>query len=55
MAEVAKQKILCPTCKKAIEIGIWDSIEMPYDIEQKEKVLKNTFFKVMIVLPDSAV
>lgn len=46
MAEVAKQKILCPTCKKAIEIGIWDSIEMPYDIEQKEKVLKNTFFKV---------
>ncbi|MBR1865141.1 MAG: CpXC domain-containing protein [Lachnospiraceae bacterium] len=46
MAEVRKEKVFCPKCKKEIEIGMWDSIDIPYDIEQKEKILKNIFFKV---------
>ena len=46
MAKTKKQTIACPNCGKKIEIDIWDSIEMPYDMDQKEKVLKNTFFKV---------
>ena len=45
MAEVKKQMIACPKCGREIEIGIWDSIDIPYDMEQKEKVLNNTFFK----------
>ncbi|MCM1159137.1 MAG: CpXC domain-containing protein [Bacteroidales bacterium] len=46
MAEVKKQMIACPKCGREIEIGVWDSIDIPYDMEQKEKVMKNTFFKV---------
>ena len=46
MAEIRKETVVCPKCKKQIEIGVWDSIDIPYDIEQKEKVLKNVFFKV---------
>lgn len=45
MAEVRKQMIACPKCGREIEIGVWDSIDIPYDMEQKEKVLKNTFFR----------
>lgn len=45
MSEVKKQMIACPKCGRQIEIDIWDSIDIPYDMEQKEKVLKNTFFK----------
>lgn len=46
MSERKKQMIACPKCGKAIEIEVWDSIDIPYDMEQKEKVLNNTFFKV---------
>ncbi len=46
MAEIKKQMIACPKCKKNIEVGIWDKIELPYDADQKEKVLRNVFFKV---------
>lgn len=45
MSEVKKQMIACPKCGREIEIEVWDSIDIPYDIEQKEKVLNNTFFK----------
>lgn len=45
MSEITKQTIACPKCGKMISIDVWDSIDIPYDIEQKEKVLKNTFFK----------
>jgi len=45
MSEVKKQMIACPKCGREIEIEVWDSIDIPYDMEQKEKVLKNTFFK----------
>ena len=45
MSEITKQTIACPKCGKMIQIDVWDSIDIPYDIEQKEKVLKNTFFK----------
>ncbi|HCJ08024.1 MAG: CpXC domain-containing protein [Lachnospiraceae bacterium] len=45
MSEITKQTIACPKCGKMIPIDVWDSIDIPYDIEQKEKVLKNTFFK----------
>lgn len=46
MAEIRKEKVYCPKCKKEIEIGMWDVVESPYDKEEKEKVLKNMFFKV---------
>lgn len=46
MSEITKQTIACPKCGRMIQIDVWDSIDIPYDIEQKEKVLKNTFFKV---------
>ena len=45
MSEITKQTIACPKCGRMIQIDVWDSIDIPYDIEQKEKVLKNTFFK----------
>lgn len=45
MSEVKKQMIACPKCGKEIEIDVWNSIDIPYDMEQKEKVLNNTFFK----------
>ncbi len=45
MAKFKKQNIKCPKCGKEIEIEIWDKIEMPYDIEKKEKVMQNLFFK----------
>lgn len=46
MSEIRKQTVTCPKCGKQIEIETRDSIELPYDTEQKEAVLKNTFFKV---------
>lgn len=46
MSEKKEQMIACPKCGKEIKIEVWDSIDIPYDMEQKEKVLKNTFFKV---------
>ena len=45
MAKFKKQNIKCPKCGKDIEIEIWDKLEMPYDIEQKNKVMQNVFFK----------
>lgn len=45
MAEIKKQRVICPKCGSQIEIGIWDCIEMPYDIEQKESIMNQTFFK----------
>lgn len=45
MSEIKKQMIACPKCGKEVEINVWDSIDIPYDMEQKEKVLRNTFFK----------
>ncbi len=46
MSEVRVQKILCPKCKKELEIQVWNQVEIPYDAEQKERVLKNSFFRV---------
>ena len=46
MGEIKKETIECPRCKKKIEVGIWDTIDMPYDEEQKDKVMRNVFFKV---------
>jgi hypothetical protein len=45
MAEIKRQKIVCPKCSTEFEVGIWDKIEMPYDEEQKEKIITNTFFR----------
>lgn len=45
MSEITKQMIPCPKCGKPMEVDVWDSIDIPYDIDQKDKVLKNTFFK----------
>ena len=45
MSEIKKQKIVCPYCKKEFEIKIWEKLEMPYDELQKERVMKNTFFR----------
>lgn len=46
MAEARRQKILCPKCRKEIEINVWNTVEVPYDDELREQVLKNTFFRV---------
>lgn len=46
MAEIGKQIMKCPRCGKEIEVAIWDSINMPYDNELKESIMKNTFFSV---------
>ncbi|MCM1497850.1 MAG: CpXC domain-containing protein [Clostridium sp.] len=46
MSEISKQKTMCPECGRIIEFDVWESIEIPYDAEQKEKVLDNTFFRV---------
>lgn len=46
MAKTKKQRIQCPKCGKEIEIEVWDTLEMPYDEEQKEKILKNVFFRI---------
>ena len=49
MAEVRQQKMTCPQCKREITINVWDKVELPYDAEQKNRVLQNTFFKVNCV------
>lgn len=46
MAKSRKQMVRCPKCNELIEINIWDKLEMPYDEEQKDKVMKNIFFRV---------
>jgi len=46
MAEIKKQRVICPKCGSQIEVGIWDCIEMPYDMEQKESIMNQTFFKL---------
>ncbi len=46
MALVKQQKITCPKCKSEIVINVWDKVELPYDVEQKDSVMRNTFFKV---------
>lgn len=45
MANVKKRKIICPKCYKELEVDIWDKVEIPYDAQQKERVMKNTFFQ----------
>ncbi len=45
MAKVKVQKIECPRCKKEVEINVWDKVELPYDQEQRERVLQNTFYR----------
>ena len=44
MAEIKKQTIPCPKCGKPLEIEMWDSVELPRDREQKEKIMNNHFF-----------
>ncbi|MDE6626640.1 MAG: CpXC domain-containing protein [Lachnospiraceae bacterium] len=46
MSEFNTQKTMCPECGRTIEFDAWESIEIPYDGEQKEKVMDNTFFRV---------
>lgn len=46
MSDTRKQTITCPKCGKEIEVELSEGLEMPYDIEQKDAILKNTFFKV---------
>lgn len=48
MSEITKQKIPCPKCGKLIDIDVWDSIDIPYEMEQKEKVLHNTFLSRLV-------
>lgn len=44
MSKVEKQMIACPKCGKETEVSYMQKIEMPYDEEQKEKIMKNGFF-----------
>ena len=46
MAEVRQQKLVCPQCKRELTIDVWDKVELPYDLLQRDRVLQNTFFKV---------
>lgn len=46
MAEVRQQKIACPQCKRELTINVWDKVELPYDMQHRDRVLQNTFFKV---------
>lgn len=46
MGKSRKQMVRCPKCDSVIEVSIWDKLEMPYDEEQKDKVMRNTFFRV---------
>ncbi len=46
MPDCRKDKIKCPKCGKEIEIDVWDNIDLPYDKEQKERVLRNSLFKI---------
>ena len=45
MAEIKRQKIICPRCNTELEVELWDKVEMPYDAEQKDRIMKNTFFR----------
>lgn len=47
MAEVSTQMITCPGCGKEMKVDIWESVNMPYDSDQKESIMKNTFFNVV--------
>lgn len=44
MAEVKKRKIACPKCRAQLEVDIWDKIEMPYDAQYKEQLMKGSLF-----------
>lgn len=46
MSEARVQKIICPKCKSEMDIRVWDKVELPYDMELKNRVLQNTFFRV---------
>ena len=46
MAKMRKQMIRCPKCNAVLEMEMWNKLEMPYDENQKDKVMNNTFFKV---------
>ncbi len=46
MAQARQQTMTCPHCKKEITIDVWDKVELPYDMMQRDRVLQNTFFKV---------
>lgn len=44
MPVIDKQMVKCPKCGKEIAIDIWDSVDMPYDAQHKDAVMKNAFF-----------
>lgn len=46
MSECKKDTIKCPKCGKEIAIDVWENIDLPYDAEQKKRVLRNSLFKV---------
>lgn len=46
MSKCKKDTIKCPKCGREIEIDVWENIDLPYDAEQKKRVLKNSLFKV---------
>ena len=46
MPDCRKDVIKCPKCGKEIEIDVWDNIALPYDKEQKKRILKNSLFKI---------
>ena len=46
MAEVRDQKIKCPKCGNEITIQVWNKVELPYDMEQKELVLQNKLLRI---------
>lgn len=46
MPDCRKDRIKCPKCGKEIEIDVWDNIDLPYDEEQKKRILNNSLFKI---------
>lgn len=44
MENVKKRKMVCPKCHTELEVDIWDKIELPYDVQQKERLMKGSFF-----------
>lgn len=46
MGKVKKQIIVCPKCKKTFEVDVFKEIKLPYDEEQRNKVLENSLFRL---------
>ncbi|MDO5155313.1 MAG: CpXC domain-containing protein [Eubacteriales bacterium] len=45
MAEIKKRILECPNCKAEIEVQIRPRLEMPYDQEEKKKIMDGMFFR----------